>query len=141
MKQWILPILLLFALVSCGEAQQSNGNTNTVQKNFKSENISVEQFKELIKDPSKVTILDVRTDKECNAGMIPGAVQLDYYKKKEFKDNLAKLPKDKPVLIYCAVGGRSSSAIKDLQEAGFTTVYNLNGGMDAWKDKKMPLKQ
>ena len=139
MKQWILPIWLLFVIVSCGEAQQSTANTT--KSNFKAENISVEQFQSLIKDPSKVTILDVRTDKECNAGMIPGAVQLDYYKKKEFKENLAKLPKDKPVLVYCAVGGRSSSAIKDLQEAGFTTVYNLNGGIDAWRDKKMPVKQ
>jgi rhodanese-related sulfurtransferase len=44
------------------------------------------------------------------------------------------LDKNKPVLVYCAAGGRSASAAKDLKKAGFKKVYDLEGGYDAWED-------
>ena len=55
-----------------------------------------------------------------------------------FETNLAKLDKEKPVAVYCKVGGRSGQAMAKMQELGFKEVYNLKGGMDAWKSAKKP---
>ena len=46
------------------------------------------------------------------------------------------LDKEKPVYLYCRSGKRSASAAEKLKEAGFTEVYNLKGGILAWKEKQ-----
>ena len=50
----------------------------------------------------------------------------------DFKAQLEKLDKNKPVYVYCKVGGRSGQAAAQMQAMGFTAVYNLTGGMNAW---------
>ncbi|HBW86879.1 MAG TPA: hypothetical protein DEF82_09115 [Crocinitomicaceae bacterium] len=45
----------------------------------------------------------------------------------------SKFDKKKPLLVYCAAGGRSSKAIKNLSKAGFRKVYDLEGGFDDWR--------
>jgi rhodanese-related sulfurtransferase len=78
-------------------------------------------------------LLDVRTPEEFNAGHIPGAMLLDYYND-NFKKSAAQLDKTKPVFVYCKTGGRSSSAAKILRDLGFKEVYDLEGGISAWKN-------
>lgn len=46
------------------------------------------------------------------------------------------IDKNKAVYIYCKADGRSSKACAKLAELGFTTIYNLDGGMDSWKIAK-----
>ena len=57
----------------------------------------------------------------------------------DFIKHLAELDKNKPVLVYCAIGGRSSKAMAIMKKEGFKEVYNLEGGMTAWKDAGMPI--
>ncbi|MEZ4900830.1 MAG: rhodanese-like domain-containing protein [Spirosomataceae bacterium] len=45
----------------------------------------------------------------------------------DFKQQVEKLDKNKPVFVYCAAGGRSTKASQILKEAGFKTIYNLQG--------------
>ncbi len=86
------------------------------------------------------TLLDVRTDAEIAKGLISGAHYADFYAK-DFKEKIKDLPKDKPVYVYCAAGGRSASAAKILAEEGFEQVIDLAGGFTAWKEQGMPITQ
>lgn len=95
--------------------------------------LSQTEFKKLMKDPS-AQIVDVRTSKEVAEGKISGSINLDYFSPTFVASATKKLDKTKPVLVYCAAGGRSASAAKDLKKAGFKKVYDLEGGYDAWKE-------
>jgi rhodanese-related sulfurtransferase len=95
--------------------------------------VSQTEFKKLMKDPS-AQIVDVRTSKEVAEGKITGSINLDYFSSTFVTSATNKLDKTKPVLVYCAAGGRSASAAKDLKKAGFKKVYDLEGGYDAWKE-------
>jgi len=78
-------------------------------------------------------ILDVRTSSEYVAEHIRNAVNLDYYSA-SFTEELAKLDKSKTYLVYCLAGLRSRLASEAMAETGFTTVNNLLGGINAFKE-------
>ncbi len=73
--------------------------------------------------------VDVRTEGEVQAGMIPGAqwIPMD-----QIEQRLDELPRDKPLILYCAGGVRSVQVCQFLGSQGFHGLYNLEGGMGAW---------
>jgi rhodanese-related sulfurtransferase len=78
-------------------------------------------FKELIAKPSKdMTILDVRTAKEIEEGVLPGAVSIPM---DELQKRLAEVPKDKPIVIHCSTGVRAEMAYNELKKAGIDAKY------------------
>ncbi len=83
-----------------------------------------------------LTLIDVRTPEEYGQGHIPGAVLVPLDTLKDIK----KLPgSDGRVIIYCRSGKRSLTAIGILAEKGITTVEELEGGINAWKEAGGPL--
>ncbi|ADH85187.1 rhodanese-like domain-containing protein [Desulfurivibrio alkaliphilus] len=78
-------------------------------------------------------LLDVRQPKEYEAEHLPGAKLIPI---KELPDRQAELDPDRPVLVYCAVGGRSRAAAQYLNGQGFKEVYNMAGGIKAWQGGK-----
>lgn len=76
-----------------------------------------------------VTILDVRQPNEYQSGHIPGAVLAPL---PALMDHLARLDTGKPILVYCASGGRSRMAAQLLSGQGFVDITNLAGGFNAW---------
>jgi phage shock protein E len=101
------------------------------------QNLDVQSFNEKMRRTPTKTILDVRTAQEVASGTLPGAVNIDFFAP-DFTKQLGRLDKTKPVFVYCAVGGRSGKATQQLQQAGFKTVYNLTGGMQAWQQAGYP---
>lgn len=99
--------------------------------------LSPQQFNAL-SDKGGYMLLDVRTPEEWKAGHLKDAVHIDWYAD-DFSKQVATLDKTKPVLVYCAVGGRSSEAQEAMQDLGFKKVVNLKGGMDAWKEAGLPV--
>ena len=95
--------------------------------------INADAFEKTLKTDKTVQLVDVRTPGEFASGHIEGAVNYDFYAS-DFAQKIGKLDKKKPVMVYCAVGGRSGAAAEQLKKSGFTKVYDLDGGMDAWKD-------
>ena len=83
-------------------------------------------------------LVDVRTSEEFAKGYIAGAVNNDWLED-GFLDRAKTLDKSKPVLLYCAAGGRSEEAVAAMKEAGFTNVVDLEGGFNGWKQKKLPI--
>lgn len=79
------------------------------------------------------TLLDVRTKDEFDKGSIPNAVNIDWYSD-SFNDEVKELDMNKPVYVYCHSGGRSQRAMNRMISLGFSEVYNLKGGIMAWKE-------
>jgi rhodanese-related sulfurtransferase len=84
-------------------------------------------------------LIDVRTPKEYAEGYIPGAILMDV-KDANFALQIQLLDKSSPVFVYCRSGRRSLEAAAILEERQFTTVYNLEGGIVAWKEKGKALQ-
>ena len=75
-------------------------------------------------------ILDVRTPDETAAGIVEGAVLIPM---DEIEERRAELPTDgRPVLVYCAMGGRSAAVCDHLAKDGVQGLHNLVGGFGAW---------
>lgn len=90
-------------------------------------NLTPQEFIAKVKTTKNAQLLDVRTPQEWEAGKIASSNCINY-NDAAFKQQIEKLDKNKPVFVYCAVGGRSSKAAPILQQAGFKYIYNLTGG-------------
>jgi phage shock protein E len=77
---------------------------------------------------SGVILVDVRTPAEYSAGHIVGAINIDV-EAPSFSDAIAKLDKNATYAVYCHSGRRSGLATDAMTKAGFTHVFNLNGGI------------
>lgn len=97
------------------------------------ENLEVERAAALI-EKDAVELIDVRSEDEVADGYIAGAKHLNFHED-DFDQKLEELPRDKPYLIYCHSGGRSSRTVARMREMGFEEVYNLKGGIVAWKEE------
>lgn len=78
-------------------------------------------------------LIDVRTPEEYQTGHLPHATLVNF-KDKNFREEMAQLDKSKPVMVYCAAGGRSTAAAALLEELGFPEVYELEGGFTRWRE-------
>lgn len=96
--------------------------------------MSVHDLDSKRKSEKKLTVLDVRTDKEWNDGHIDGAIHIHGGK---LQDRVSEIPQDKPVAVICGSGYRASIASSFLKREGFEDVTNVIGGMSAWKAAKL----
>jgi len=87
-------------------------------------------------DPGFV-LLDVRTPKEFNEERIAGAVMVDYLSP-GFRDEMAKLDREKMYLVYCRTGNRTKGALNVMRELGFRNVMHLADGITKWKEAGFP---
>jgi rhodanese-related sulfurtransferase len=102
----------------------------------KTKDVTPEQAQRMI-EKGGYLVLDVRTMKEYRAGHLVNAILIDWYKK-DFLDNVEKLDKNKPVIVYCARGRRSAWAMDKMSEHGFKEVYNVLGGFERWSKESLP---
>ena len=82
-----------------------------------------------------LTLLDVREDDEREFAAILPSVHVPMG---EIVDRVETLSKDRPIVVYCHHGGRSSMVAHFLEDRGFERVFNLSGGIDAWSDQVDP---
>ena len=95
-------------------------------------NLAQEVWVDQLKNDENAVILDVRTEDECNEGMISEAINIDIYKGQGFIYLIEELDKSKNYYIYCKSGGRSGQACSIMSQLGFENTYNLLGGMMEW---------
>lgn len=105
-------------------------------KNDSQENVKVVTPDEMqtILELDGVQLVDVRTPEEYNEGYIENAQNIDFYSP-TFDEDILKLDKSKPVILYCKSGTRSAKCADKLKEAGFEKIYDLEGGITEWKYK------
>lgn len=85
-------------------------------------------------------VLDVREEKEYQAGHLLNAKLLPLATLSERIGELEKY-RDKPIVVVCRSGNRSSSACVTLGKQGFAQAYNLAGGVMAWQKANLPLEK
>ena len=108
--------------------------------------VAADQVETLRAERPDLLILDVRESDEYAQGHIPGAHLVPRgliegagdptYKK---RDEVLCAAHQRPIIVYCASGGRSAMAADTLQQMGFEEVYNLAGGFDNWEAEDMPV--
>ncbi len=81
-------------------------------------------------------LIDVRTPEEFANGHIKGAVNIPL---DQISNRISQIPQDKPIVLYCRSGNRSSQAARILESAGLTNIYDL-GGLIAWTAEGYPLE-
>lgn len=136
MKNIIIALVTISVLnYSCTNGQ-SNLQSHTVSKEIKT-NLTPAEFSDKMKELPSAPILDVRTPDEFSGGHIVNAVNYNW-KGAEFGKQIAPLDKSKPVFVYCLSGGRSGAAAEKMRSEGFKEVYELEGGMMAWRSQEMP---
>lgn len=129
MKQvTIFFFLLTFAFTSCNETLKSEAKV-----------VSPKEMQALL-ELDNVQLVDVRTPEEYQEGFIKNAQNIDFLSP-TFLDDIKKLDKEKPVMLYCRSGGRSAKCGKKLIEAGFVKVYDLDGGISEWKHQGFEINQ
>jgi hydroxyacylglutathione hydrolase len=96
--------------------------------------LPVQELNKLL-PPRDFQLLDVRTPHEWDEGHLPGA---RYLFLGELPAKLRDLNPDKPVVVYCASGYRSSLAASILLASGFTAAANVPGGYQAWTAAGFP---
>jgi len=107
----------------------------TQQRSYAYGNVAVEEAKKLIAQNPTLKIVDVRLDTEFNESHIPGAINVCVCD----PDNLLRdLSSNDEILVYCRNGLRSSAALDFLNEHGYSKVYNMVGGIVAWKNAGYP---
>ena len=92
--------------------------------------VSPKEAQQLIWQREDVMVVDVRTMRERKQAAIADSIHVPL---QEIFQNKITVRGDRPLLLYCAVGGRSSAAADWLQKQGFTEIYNLAGGIIAWQ--------
>ncbi len=104
------------------------------------ENITPEEAFTLIQNNQNnpdFAIIDVRTPEEVASGYIANAINIDFHSP-AFYEKISKLDKNKTYLIYCQSGNRSGKALDIMAELNFREVYNILGGILAWKAEGLP---
>lgn len=94
------------------------------------QSVSTENAQEMLGADDSIQLVDVRQPAEYEDGHIAGAHLIPLGK---LLDRLDELDKEKPVMVYCAVGGRSRVAAQLLSGQEFNKVYNLTGGFNVWE--------
>jgi len=105
--------------------------------------ISPMEAKNLIETRAGLQLVDVRTRQEYLNGALPGSklVPWSSWSTKDFLRKMEVFDKNRPLLLVCAVGGRSWAAASLLSREGFREVYNLSDGLQAWAMQRVPLPQ
>lgn len=108
--------------------------SSCAQETKKIQLITPEEFAKI--SIKKIQLLDVRTPQEFQQGFIEGAVLINFFDSDFVAKVSTSFDKNKPLYIYCAVGGRSNKAARKLISSGFDSIYDLKGGFNKWKNLK-----
>jgi rhodanese-related sulfurtransferase len=128
MKNYVLSSVIVALLVILNLNANSQGKSYAVSPNW---------FAKSILSDEGAVVIDLRTNEEVKEGIIKGAIQFNFYDE-GFDQSVALLDKSKNYYIYCKSGGRSAKAATKMVEMGLT-VYDLKGGITAWKSKNKPM--
>jgi phage shock protein E len=101
-------------------------------------NISSTEAKSLLAKDKKVVLLDVRTPEEYRQAHLHGALLIPL---SELGTRLQEIPRDRTLLVYCSVGGRSTSAAGILAARGYRDIYQMSDGMVGWYKNGFPIEK
>ncbi len=140
-KMFIL--LLAVLLISCSNSGDSTAKSSSTKVG--AETVALKpmhatytpsQVSDLIKNKKNLLIIDVRSPQELKEGKLKNSILIPFWN--IMRGNYT-MPHDRPILLYCAVGGRSYGAMQILSRKGYVELYNMKGGINAWKKEGRPV--
>lgn len=111
--------------------------SSSCQSSAQQEKLNPHAFQAKMKELKNEVVIDVRTPQEYKGGHIENAKNINW-NGNDFAEQVSKLDKDKPVMVYCMAGGRSAAAANELKKIGFKNVIDLEGGMTNWRANGLP---
>lgn len=96
------------------------------------------EAKKMLDRSRNIYLLDVRTPDERRQGYIAGSVLIPI---DTIERRIAEVPKNRPVIVYCAVGSRSRAVSQALANSGYPEVYNMKDGIFGWYKNGLPVKK
>ena len=134
-----LVVAVLLAVAAPGWVAAAPPEAPAVAEAATAEHVDAQGAAKLV-ETTKPTVIDVRTPKEFAEGHLKGAKNIDFLGDR-FEESLAKLDRDKPYLVHCRSGRRSTASLKVFEKLGFKKIYHLDGGVNAWTKAGLPLTQ
>lgn len=137
--------IAMFSLTACGGSDANTATESTPPAQVETSPaagirvVAPEQAAQTIADPpADLVILDVRTQDEFDEGHIDGAVLLDFYRD-DFAAELATFDPAVPYVLYCRSGNRSGQARAIMDDLGFQSVEDIDGGIVGWQEAGLPV--
>jgi rhodanese-related sulfurtransferase len=126
-EQWLLASALIVMLVLLFMHEQRKGAPA----------LSPQQAINLVNQQQGI-FLDLRDSKDFRGGHITDALNVPYGKLASSMTSLEAY-RDRPVILVCRMGQHAGAASKQLQQAGFSQLYRMNGGMLEWTGQQLPV--
>lgn len=124
MKKVLLVLLMLVAIATQVWAVQLDITSRAV--------------KSLMEKNKNTYLLDVRTPQEYSQAKLAGSVLIPIG---EFERRIREVPKNKVIIVYCAVGSRSKPVADFLSQNGYKNVYNMTDGIVGWYRNGFPIQR
>lgn len=132
MIKYIFTFIALVAVISCNSQNNQGAKHNEdSHQDTEIQMVNSTGFNRLLED--QVTAIDVRTPGEIAEGYIPGTLLFIDFNGPVFEAEIDKLDKNQPYVVYCRSGNRSRKALNIMKAKGFTKLYELEGGINAWQ--------
>lgn len=101
-------------------------------------NVNSPEARGLMAKNSRIVLLDVRTPEEYRQAHLRGALLIPLG---ELEKRAREIPRDRPLLVYCAVGSRSVAAAGFLASRGHREIYNMADGIVGWYRNGFPIER
>jgi rhodanese-related sulfurtransferase len=102
------------------------------------QDISSREAKALLEKNRDIFLLDVRTPQENSQARLPGTVLIPI---NEFERRIKEVPRNRTIIVYCAVGSRSKPVAEFLSRNGYKDVYHMTDGIVGWYRNGFPLQR
>lgn len=126
-----LILALLLPLVSCGQSRTLDEEVDILLRKTVPV-VTKTDIDDLAKNKVSFQLLDCRAEEEFAVSHLPNAHFSDYGTFEA--DQLKGHSKEDTIIVYCSIGYRSERVGEKLQDAGYTNVFNLRGGIFDWKN-------
>ena len=136
----LLCVLASPVVVTCGGEPDTliSGDAEIAQPAAEVELLDAKSAQSFLNERNPI-VIDVRTQEEFDVGYIAGATLIDM-SSPGFTDAISSLDRSATYFVYCRSGNRSAAATKSMIDIGFTSVYELDGGILAWSAAGNPVE-
>lgn len=135
--QWsyLIPVFIVLCFIMCKPSGSKHDEVDSISTDQTLKDITITEALNIIKEDG-YTVIDVRTPEEVSKGkIIDSALEMDFYAD-DFKNKLNALNKEESYVVYCRSGGRSGKTLKMMKDMEFKSVYNIEGGYNAYSELK-----
>jgi len=151
--RWVLFLavpVLSFGWISCdspdpaadskaeaGDAKEAEATAPDEEEGGEITAVDAAEAARLLEDEPAVAVLDIRTPEEFAEGHIEGAINVDFMGD-DFEAGIAELDRERPYVVHCRSGNRSTQSLPVFEKLDFDRIYHLETGLEGWAAEGLP---